>query len=249
MKIIKLCQFLEEKLEIAKWREEDASQNGLQVQPQNDEIKLVAVSVDANNETIAKAVREGADLLLVHHGLFWGTKEVIVGLLYQRLHSLMTAGVGLFACHLPIDPHSTLGNGAGVANKLGLTDKEKLDVGWSGILPQELTLEAVTRKLGLESKDHYHALPFGKEKIKRVGIITGGAGGHGFINLALAAKCDLYITGELIHSGVQFAKDARLNLLGAGHYWTETFGVRAVAKYLEQELKVKTVWLENPTGF
>jgi dinuclear metal center YbgI/SA1388 family protein len=249
MQINTLVTTLAEKLNLSFYQQEDSSQNGLQVQPAHPEIKLIALAVDANADTITQAAQAHADLLFVHHGLFWGQNQLITGLHYQRLKTLLTSGVGLYACHLPLDAHPQLGNNAVLADKLALTSRLPLSVGYSGNLPQPLSLNALIHQLGLTNQDHYHLEKFGPSKVKRVGIISGGGGASQYVTAAIEAQCDLYLTGELTHASIQTAREAKINLLGAGHYWSETFGVRAVGQYLQQELSLKTIWLDSPTGF
>jgi dinuclear metal center YbgI/SA1388 family protein len=229
--------------------EPDPSQNGLQVQSANDDCDYVALAVDASSETINKATAAGADLLIVHHGLFWGQPLLVTDLHYRRLHGLLSAGCGLYACHLPLDAHPVFGHNAQLAKLLGLTKLERFDVGWLGQLPRPLTRQDLLHQLALPEKHHYHFLEYGAEQIKQVALVSGGGGTADLIEKAAAAGADLYLTGELKHSGVISAAELSLNVLAVGHYWSETWGLKAVQAYLEEKWGLKTIFIESPTGF
>jgi dinuclear metal center YbgI/SA1388 family protein len=247
-----LVEKLNQLLKINDWRETDNSQNGLQIQPSaaHSEVKKIAFTVDANLQTFKLAAKQpDIDLLFVHHGLFWGDSPLPVGSHYQRLKTIFDAGIGLYACHLPLDAHPTLGNNAELARLLKLTKLQPLDVGLIGVLPQHLTIPQVIAKLALPVDHHLHILPFGSQQISRVAIISGGGGHPKYLDLAASAGAQLYITGELGHLSYQSAQELKLNVLGLGHYWTETFGPQAVRAYVSQKFSLETEWLDAPTNF
>lgn len=244
-----LTQQLNELLQIEDWQSRDSSKNGLQVQPAQGEVKRVALAVDANLDTFQQAVAQQAQLLIVHHGLFWRDIPLITDLHYQRLRVLIENGVGLYACHLPLDAHPQIGHNAQIAAKLGLVDLQPLDVGWQGNLPLTTHRAEVVKSLQIPLHQHQHFLPFGSENINHVGVLSGGGGAHQYINQAYKDGCDLYITGEISHTTVQFAREAKINVLAAGHYWTETFGLLALKEYFDLKTGLETVWIESPTDF
>ena len=249
MQIRDLVTKLDQLLLVDQWLNTDHSQNGLQVQPAAQEIKKVALAVDANLDTFVQAAREKVELLFVHHGLFWRENLLVTGVHYQRLCALLRSGVGLYASHLPLDAHPKLGHNAQLAKLFKLQNLQPLDVGWHGDLPKPLSRAEVLAQLKLPPQHHAHFLEFGPAQVSHLGIISGGGGAHTYVNLAYAAGCDLYLTGEISHLTVQFAREAKLNVIAAGHYWTEMIGLLALERYLQTEFNLETVWLESPTGF
>ena len=245
-------RYLNELLEVDRWAPADASLNGMQVAVGTDRVDKVAVAVDAALETIERAVEWGADLLLVHHGLFWGPAIAITGRHYARVRSLISADVGLYAAHLPLDAHPTLGNNAAMAAQLGLVDLRPFGVykgsaiGWAGRLPEPMTGDAIARALFGTTEDLLGFLPFGPERIETVGIVSGGAPRE--VSDAIDQSLDMYITGDASHTIYHDCLEAGINVMFAGHYRTETWGVRAVAAHLHERFGVETTFLDVPTG-
>ncbi|GMO11479.1 MAG: Nif3-like dinuclear metal center hexameric protein [Treponemataceae bacterium] len=216
------------------------------------EIVKIAFAVDASLQTIRMAAEQKADMLFVHHGILWGRCERITGAFYERITALTKSNIVLYACHLPLDAHKECGNNYGMAKKLELKNCADFGawrntlIGVQGELDEPLTIDAITKKLfPLEKKIAPNVLSFGKEKIKRVAIISGGAGGE--LVQAIEAGADLYITGEIAHEQYHVAKEAGINVLGLGHYASETFGVQLMMAHLEK-MSFEAVFLDAPTG-
>ena len=250
MQTNQLIQELNQLYKPEEWLGIDDSCNGLQIQPEKSEVKKVALTVDASRATFEKAVKTGAELLIVHHGLFWGNKPALLtGMMYERIRTMMGAGMGLYAMHLPMDAQPEIGHNAILADKLSLKNREVFaQVGWSGELTETITLKEVMAKLGVEER-RCEVIKNSERAIRKVGIVSGGGGGTAMAVEAISKGCDLYLTGELSHSSVIFAKEGGVNMIAAGHYWTETWGLKALQKMLEEKYGLETVWIEEDTGW
>jgi len=230
----------------------DSSLNGLQVGNQNAPLKKVAFAVDACLETFRKAADEKADLLFVHHGLFWGKPLAVTGSMYERMRILIEGNLALYGVHLPLDMHPEWGNNAGLASVLGLEEQEPfgaykgLRIGVKGRFSTPMKRDDVITRLFGGWEESIRMLPFGPEMVSSVGIISGGAPFE--VAEAIAEGLDLYITGDASHSIYHQSLEAGINVLFGGHYLTETSGVRAVEKKVREELELETVFIDVPTG-
>jgi len=244
--------FLSATLSHPAWVEKDKSLNGLQVGRKNPEVHRVAFAVDACLQSFERAVAAGADLLVVHHGLFWGDPLAVVGDHRRRLQFLFDHDLALWASHLPLDAHPTLGNNAGLAQALGLEDRQPFGeyrgnkIGCKGVLPAPLKIERICDLLFNGRENVLQILPFGKAEITSVGVVSGGATQE--VSDAIAEGLDLYITGDADHTIHHQALEAGINVISGGHYATETWGVRQLASHLQKEVGVSTVFLDLPTG-
>lgn len=232
----------------------DFAINGLQVDSQNQEINKIAVAVDAGESVIEKAIIENVDLLVVHHGIFWGTEQTITGSFGRKISKLIKAGCSLYASHLPLDAHPEYGNNAVMAKILNLADQkgfakiEDQNIGIYGNLKTSLNLEELSNVFknypGI-LKDSLK-LQFGKDKNKVIGIVSGS--GSGAINECYKLGIDCLISGESKQEVFHMAKEEKINCLFLGHYGTETFGVNAIADLLKSEFNVDTLFIDEPTG-
>ena len=232
----------------------DASANGLQVGSPNGTVERVAFAVDGVRETATRAVEANADVLVVHHGLSWGGFERVTGRTYERLEPLVSAGVTLYVSHLPLDAHPELGNAAGVADVLGLEGREPFgtygpeSVGQRGTPAQPYTPETLRDRLQAEldtGGQTVQLLDFGPEQIEDVAIVTGS--GSDWLDEAVEAGADALVTGEGKGKVFHEAREAGITVALAGHYATETFGVRSLQGLVE-EWGLETVYVDVPTG-
>jgi dinuclear metal center YbgI/SA1388 family protein len=230
----------------------DVALNGLQVANQKVRVEKVAFAVDACLESIRRASEWGADLLFVHHGLFWGRPLAVVGGHYQRLRALIQADLALYAVHLPLDMHPQLGNNAGLARRIGLQQLEPFGeyrgtkIGYKGTLPEAMSLQQIVRACCGSNERGISALPFGPEIISTVGIVSGGAADEAL--QAIEEKLDLFITGEASHEIYHHCLEGGINVIFGGHYLTETSGVTQLAEKLQNETDLQTRFLDIPTG-
>lgn len=252
MKLKDLDLYLQELLNLNDFTGVDSSLNGLQVGDYEAQINCCGFAVDACQETIERAVAVGAQLLFVHHGFFWGRPLPIRGNHFKRVKALLDGGLALYAAHLPLDAHPMLGNNSSLGMQLGLTEVEPFGlykgkkIGVRGILPIPLTIDEILSKLGTNRENCPSVFPFGKRQIEQIGIISGGASRE--VEEAIDEKLDLYITGESSHEIYHTCLEAKINLIAAGHYFTETGGVHAIAKKLKEDLQLKTVFIDIPTN-
>jgi dinuclear metal center YbgI/SA1388 family protein len=230
----------------------DSSQNGLQVDGLG-EVRKVAFAVDACLASFKAAVKASAQMLIVHHGMFWDKPVVPTGTAYRRLKVLFGANVSLFASHLPLDAHPTLGNNAELCRLLGLRKRRAFGeyhgqmIGFGGQLPAPLTLEQLADRLRKATGgEAVRVFASGPRRVRLVGCISGGAGG--MFDQSLRAGFDAYITGEGGHGNFHEIAERGANVIFGGHYATETLGVKALEQYVAKKLKLATVFIDLPTG-
>ena len=231
----------------------DAAMNGLQAGDAGMEIRKIAFAVDACMDSFKRSRAEGAQMLFVHHGLFWGPAQPLTGVLGSRVRYLMNNSLGLYACHLPLDSHPEVGNNARIAAALNLRNIESFGnikgrrIGCKGRLPESADLESLVIRLFGSWDERIDALRFGPERIRSVAMISGG--GTREVSQAVNQGIDLYITGDSSHNIYHECREAGINVLFAGHYLTETFGVQAVGERVRGELGLETVFIDIPTGY
>ena len=254
MDLSELVDRYDEELRTSDFADVDASANGLQVGPDRREVGTVAFAVDAAEQTVEAAADRGADLLVTHHGLSWGGIERVTGRQYGRIAPLIQNDVALYVSHLPLDAHPELGNAAGIADLLGLEDRAAFGalgpehVGQRGRAPDPIPTDRLCETLKAEL-DHFgqgvRVLDFGPEKIEDVAIVTGS--GADWLDEAVETGADALVTGEGKGKVYHEAREAGLTVLLAGHYATETFGVRSL-QGLAEEWGLETTYIDAPTG-
>jgi dinuclear metal center YbgI/SA1388 family protein len=218
--------------------------NGLQLE-NGGEVTRVVCAVDACEAVVDAACEARADLLIVHHGMFWHGAQRIEGAAYRKLKKAMDAGLAIYSSHLPLDLHSRLGNNALLAKALGIKKTQPfLEIGvrangnWTRDALVDLVEQAVQTPV--------HVAPGGPERVKKIGIVTGGAGGE--VAKAAAAGVDTLLTGEGSHWTFAAAEELGVNLIYAGHYATETFGVKALGAELQRKFKLPWAFIDHPSG-
>jgi dinuclear metal center YbgI/SA1388 family protein len=250
MRLDTLASYLDDYLRLAE-EVADAPEalNGLQVANAGN-VTRIAAAVDLCEATVRMAVEQGADFLLVHHGLFWGGLKPLVGPAYRRVAGLINGNVALYAAHLPLDRHPDVGNNSVLARLLGVTIRGEFGsyhgapLGVWGDCAG--TRDDLTRRLTTALGSPPRVLPFGSDRVQRVGIVTGAGGA--MIPQAAAAGLDTYVTGEGQHWTFFDAEELALNVFYAGHYATETVGVKALAEHLSKKFDLPWVFLDHPTG-
>lgn len=249
MTLAELREYLDGYLRIREIPDYAGAVNGLQVEGTR-EVRRIAVAVDAAQATVDRAAAGGADLLLVHHGLFWDGNLAVTGRRYRRLRALMEAGVGVYSAHLPLDVHPEVGNSPVLARELGLEmrgvfgDYKGTPLGVWG--ETDLSREALCARLDEVLGGRVKMVPGGPERVRRVGVVTGGAGS--MLPAAIDAGLDAFVTGEGAHHHFFDAEEGGINLYFGGHYATETWGVRALARHLEERFGLDWFFVDHPTG-
>ncbi|ELY83703.1 Nif3-like dinuclear metal center hexameric protein [Natrinema altunense] len=254
MELSSVVARLDEELRTADYADLDASANGLQVGPEDRDLERVAFAVDGVRETIDRAVEADAGLLVVHHGLSWGGFDRVTGRTYDRIAPLIENDLALYVSHLPLDGHQQLGNAAGVADLLGLEDRAPFGelgpeyVGQRGTAADPYAPDGLRDRLAtnLETGGQpVRHLDFGPDEIEDVAVVTGS--GVDWLDEAVDAGADALVTGEGKGNAYHEAREAGLHVFLAGHYATETFGVRSLQDRVA-EWGLETAFLDVPTG-
>mgnify|MGYP000583823011 FL=1 len=252
---------LDDRLDTAAYADVDASANGLQVGSDRGEIERVAFAVDAAAATIEAAADAGADALVVHHGISWGGIDRVTGRTYDRVAALSEYDIALYVSHLPLDGHPDLGNAAGVAAELDLGDREPfgaigpVTIGTIGEADAPRSAASIRETLdGFEGQpggegdgeeSPTRVIDFGPDEIERVAVVTGS--GTDWLDEAVEAGADALVTGEGKGRVYHDAREAGVTVFLAGHYATETFGVRSL-QALTEEWGLETTYVSHPTG-
>ncbi|MBI9107726.1 MAG: Nif3-like dinuclear metal center hexameric protein [Spirochaetales bacterium] len=255
MRLNEIDSYFRKNLKIDELSAIDISMNGIQVGAADSadfDVKKIAFAVDACMESFERAAEAGADLIFVHHGLYWGKPVPVTGFHYRRLRYLIENNIALYAAHLPLDMHPEFGNNAGICSSLGVRNPEPfgeyhgIKIGFKGELESPKGLDEILEDLGLSRDRALSVLPFGPDKIKRVAVVSGGAADD--VYQAMDEEADLYITGDSSHQIYHPCLERGINLICGGHYHTETWGVRLLSERAASDLGIQTVFLDVPTG-
>lgn len=247
-----IVEYLDTELKVSSYS--DLAYNGLQIESSRQEISKIAFAVDAGLSIVEQAVAEGCQLLVVHHGVLWGKVEPLVGPWGRKVETCLKNGLSLYASHLPLDGHPSLGNAAQLAAFLGLQaitqsfEVKGSCIGSIGTLPERLSLQQISARLASceGALNPILTLPFGKSEIRTIGIATGSA--TSLLPEVATQGLDLFITGEPKQEAYHLAKELRCSVICMGHYASETFGVRALDRVLANHFRVQTAWISEPTG-
>ncbi len=230
---------------------DDYSPNGLQV-PGPEAVGTVATGVTASVELFERAAAEGAELVLVHHGLFWkGMPHHVDRSLYRRLRPLFLNDMALAAYHLPLDAHPEVGNNALLARALGCERLERFaphqgePIGIAGTFAGDGVDagQLAVRVADATAREPLH-LAYGPARVRTIGIVSGGAAAH--FDDAIAGGLDAFLTGEPAERVLAQSREAGIHFFGAGHYATETFGIRALGDRLAERFGVRHVFIDDP---
>jgi dinuclear metal center YbgI/SA1388 family protein len=244
MKLAEIVAYLDRELRTSDVEDYPNAHNGLQLE-NGGEVTRTACAVDASEAVIEAACEAGADLLIVHHGMLWGGAQRVVGPHYRKLNRAMAAGLAIYSSHLPLDFHPRLGNNALLAKALGVRKTEPfLEIGVKATV--NLSLAALIDRVEAAIHAPVHFAPGGPERVRSLGIMSGGAAGE--IAKAAAAGVDTFLTGEGSHWTYAAAEELGVNLIYAGHYATETFGVKALGAELEKKFGIPWGFIDHPTG-
>ncbi|WP_437884654.1 Nif3-like dinuclear metal center hexameric protein [Pseudomonas sp. LRF_L74] len=227
----------------------DYCPNGLQVEGR-PQVRRIVSGVTASQAMIDAAIEADADVLLVHHGYFWkGEDACVVGMKQRRLKALLGHDISLLAYHLPLDVHAEVGNNVQLARQLDIEVEGPLEadnpriVGLLGSLAEPLSARDFARRvqdvLGREP-----LLVEGERMVQRIGWCTGG--GQGYIDKAIAAGVDLYLTGEASEQTFHSARENGVSFIAAGHHATERYGVQALGDYLARRFAIEHLFVDIP---
>jgi dinuclear metal center YbgI/SA1388 family protein len=242
-------EFLDEYLQIDGIEDSANALNGLQLE-NGGQVNRIGAAVDASETTIQMAAEEKVDLLLVHHGLFWSGLRSLTGSYYRKIAKAISGNMAIYSAHLPLDLHPEIGNNVLLACSLQLPHPEPFffykgrQIGFASRVSLDRQ-EIVQRLRKILGSDIWTCLS-GPEIVKRIGIVTGGAGAD--LEQAVKEGVDTFITGEGPHHTFALAEELRINLIYGGHYATETFGVRALAEIVAKKFELPWRFLDHPSG-
>lgn len=251
MQLQTLVDWLDNTLDVAGISDFNGAHNGLQLVNTGGQVAKVALAVDASLGVVEEAVAQGCNLLLVHHGMFWRGVSSISGALFKKLQLAMQNDLAIYSVHLPLDVHARYGNNARLAQVLGFEQWSPcLDYKGRGLgilveLPSPMPYEELLAKVQKHVNPHTLAYGYGAKMLQRLVICSGGAGSEIERVRALA---DTFITGEGSHWNVPLAEELGMNLLLAGHYATEVFGVQALGEELQRSFGLQCVFIDRPSG-
>jgi len=243
-----LVTYLDKYLQIAAIA--DYGPQGLQVEASNNDIQRVALAVDTAPASIKAASSWKADMLLVHHGIFWRNVERIAGPLGERVRLLLSNNIHLYAAHLALDAHSDIGNNAVLARLLGIKEVEW----WCDVLGANIgtignvdtTLDKLVDLTNTSLQTNAYVLNYGPAEVRRLAIVSGF--GADRVGQAKALGADTLLTGETSHANYWAAADQGMNVIFAGHYATETVGVKALGQHLEHNFGLTVHFFDFPTA-
>jgi len=249
VELSRIVGFLDAELRIASIPDYGGAVNGLQLENPGQIGRIVA-AVDASLPVVEAAAEGGPGLLLVHHGMFWQGVQPVRGAFYRKIRAAMEAGLAIYSAHLPLDVHPEWGNNACLARAIGLQGIEPF-MDWKGLAVGlkgrwQGAREELAGRLRSVVGGPVHVCPGGPEELATVGLVTGGAGSE--VAAAAAAGIDAFITGEGPHWSYPLAEELGINVLYAGHYATETFGVKALAAELAARFGLPWGFIDHPTG-
>ncbi len=251
MNLAELVSHLDTELRLAEITDYSNALNGLQLENRRGEVTKIVAAVDATLPVMRKAVAAGADLLIVHHGMFWSGLQPWTGPVFQKLKLCHDSGLAVYSAHLPLDVHPVLGNNAQIAKALGLTptggflDYKGVAVGVTMAHAMPLD-DLVTKLKAALGGSPVHLCAGGPKTTRRIGISSGGSGSE--VAVAAKAGIDTFITGEGPHWSYTLAEELGINILYGGHYATETFGVKALAQQVQEHFGIPWEFVDHPTG-
>lgn len=247
----RLAGVLDRELDVKAFR--DDSHNGLQV-GNRGAVRRVACGVDASLAFFEDAARAGANFLICHHGISWGDSlKRITALNYRRIEFLMRHNMALYACHLPLDAHATLGNNAQICRALGLGTRKPFGryhgnyIGWQGQLARPMRYAAFKQRVARQVGNDVRAMEFGGAMVRRVAVVSGGAAD--LVEEAAAAGADVFLSGEPKLYAYALAQELGIHAMFAGHYDTEVFGVRAVGAWIQRRHRIPAGFIRHAVGF
>ena len=250
-----VVRFLDDELRTREVPDYDAAVNGLQLANSGD-VTRVAAAVDFSGATVSAALCEKADLLVVHHGMFWGGTEAIVGPSFERLRAAIDGGLAIYSSHLPLDIHPELGNNARFARELKLAPDgafgryKTIEVGVMGsasIATSELFDRVKAYSASFATTAVSTPIEKGRQT-RRWAIVTGAGASSATLSEAVARGVDTLIVGEGPHHSAVAAIDLGVTVMYAGHYASEVFGVRALADHVAERFGLTATFVDVPTG-
>jgi dinuclear metal center YbgI/SA1388 family protein len=244
-----IVQYCDSYLQIGEIQDYENALNGLQVE-NSGSVKKIAAAVDVSTRALQEAAKCGANLLIVHHGMFWAGLRPVAKALRRQLKFAFENDIAIYSAHLPLDLHPEVGNNVLVMRALGFEDSEPFFEEKGSLLGRRATvdiaLDELVKRLEKAIAGSVKIIAFGSKTIRHLVVITGAAGSE--IERIAGEGIDTFITGEAPHWAAIAAAEMGLNLLLAGHYATETFGVKALAARVAGKFELDWQFIDLPTG-
>lgn len=248
IKLIDLISYLDLLLEVKSFK--DHAPNGLQVEG-SPSVKKIITGVSASLDLFKIAVKEDADLVLVHHGMFWDSESrVVKGSIKARLLLLLKNNISLAGYHLPLDAHSVYGNNAQLIKKLNLKKREPFglydgrSIGFTGYTKKKEHIDSFVKRLKKMFDPDILALTFGNNLINKIAVCSGGA--PELVKEAIEKKADAFLTGEATEWVYHLCKEEKIHYIAAGHHATEKFGIQALGTHLQKKFKIQVKFTDLP---
>lgn len=251
VRLNELVSYLDNLFEIMVWEPADSSLNGLQIEGV-ETVERIAFAVDGCEQTFRMAVDSGVQMLVTHHGLFWGKPLALVGHHLTRVKVLLEADISLYTAHLPLDFHPQIGHNAVIARLLDLetrgplVEQSGLPIGTLAEAREPVALDEFVARIDSRLATACRVLGFGPARVQKIGIVAGD--GSKLLDERLARRLDTFLTGEESHTLYHFAREFGINVIFAGHYATEIPGLMELASHLAGRFGLQTVFLPAPTG-
>lgn len=247
--LVEITNHCDEFLRVREIQDYPNAVNGLQL-ANSGSVTKIAAAVDFSTRTLQMAAEAKANLLIVHHGMFWSGLRPITNVLHRQLKFALEQDIAVYSAHLPLDLHPEIGNNILLMRAIGVGDSEPFFEEKGSLLGQraavEMDLSELTSRLKKAVGGSLTIIGHGPPRVRQLGVITGGAGGE--IERVAAEGIDSFITGEAPHWAAILAAELGVNLLLGGHYATETFGVKALAAHLAEKFGLSYQFLDLPTG-
>ena len=240
----KIVKFCEDYLKVKDF--EDYCVNGLQIEGKED-IKQIVTGVSFSEKLIKEAVKKKADMIVVHHGIFKSTiSEIpkIDGNLKNRLKLILNKDINLCGFHLPLDAHPVIGNNISISKMIGLKNIKPFDIGFIGELSKSLELTKFVLHVNRGLDTNSYVVPAGPKKVKRVGVISGGASTR--YKSAASLGADTYICGDIQEFLYQEIRESKINFINAGHYNTEKMGIKNLGNLIAKKFNIKVDFIDVP---
>ena len=225
---------------------DDYCVNGLQVEGK-EQISKIVVGVSASERLFTEAIQRNADMIIVHHGLFWKNDPIphaLTGIVRNRVAQLIKNDINLTAYHLPLDAHPQIGNNAQIIKKLNLKLIKPVEIGFLAKLDTPVSIESFVKLVNEKLETKSMVFPFGNNKVSHVLVISGGSAMD--YPLALENHADTFLAGNIKESLVRELEELKLNFINAGHYNTEKFGIQALGNLLQKQYDISCEFVDIP---
>ncbi|MDP4781283.1 MAG: Nif3-like dinuclear metal center hexameric protein [Akkermansiaceae bacterium] len=243
-----IVEYLDAKLRISEIKDYPGAMNGLQLENSGN-VDFIHSAVDASLAVVEEAAKKGG-LLLVHHGMFWQGAQPLTDVFYRKIKAAINGDLAIYSCHLPLDFHPIMGNNVLLAQKIGLFNiSPALEKdGWATAITGEWGKSREELVAAVESAVGRKTIlcPGGTEEVGRVAVVTGGAGSE--VTRIMGLGVDAFVTGEGPHWSFVEAEERGMNLIYAGHYATETFGVERLGETLGDQFKLEFSFINRLGG-